>query len=409
MLKKYSLIGSVLITPRKIVKNAEFIINDNIIESMGKKAKYHLNLKNDSYIYPAMINVHDHLRGDYLPKVGPKANTFYLKCHDWEKDLRKSAAKERAKVSEKDCYFLGAYKNLFSGVTTVNDHYPHRINDKYIPDLPVRVIKDYTLHHEATSYSLNWGDGIVVEHKLAKKKNWPFIVHLEEGFDEEYQHGVEMLEQKKALDEYGVLIHCIGFSDTDIKKTKKAGSTVAWCPASNVFMYNLTCKIRKILKAGINVALGTDSTATGSINLLEEMRFARRIYRKMYGEDLGAKEIVKMVTGNPANAFRMHDKIGSLEEKKYADLLVINPRHEDPYEALVQTQIEDIELLVIEGKPIYGSTKFEELFNLKEVEYKEVTINKKKKLVQGDPIKLLKKIRKAVGYKKVLDFMPIDI
>jgi hypothetical protein len=315
---------------------------------------------------------------------------------------------ERAKTSTEDRYFLSAYKNLFSGVVTANDHFPHEWNEPFIPRLPMRVIRNYTLAHESSSYDLKWGEGIEIEHARALKNNFPFITHLEEGFDEESQRGVDILEELGCLDDHTVLIHCIGFSDEDIQKTRRAGAHIAWCPASNVFMFNVTMKIRKMLEAGINVGLGTDSTATGSVNILEEMRFARDIYRKMYGEDLAARTLVDMVTVNPAKAFRMQKETGHLAEGKLADLLVIRQRKDDPWESLVATRVEDIELLVQEGTPIYGDARHEELFTARGGQYSAVSVRGRQMLVRGDPAGLMERVRKAVGFRKVLDFIPLD-
>jgi len=406
----YSLSNITLVTPDKVHRDQSVKVEQKRIAAIGAKAKFDISSADgDLFLYPGLINVHDHLRGDYLPRVGPKPGNYYLNWAPWDNDLKSSEVyKERAAITIEQNYFLGAYKNLFSGVVTVNDHFPHEFNEEFIPVLPIRVIQNYTLAHECSSYDLKWGDGIEAEHARAVKNNCPFITHLEEGFDEEAQRGIEILEELHCLDDYDILIHCIGFSDEDIKKTKKAGAAVGWCPASNIFMFNLTCKIRKILEAGIPVSLGTDSTHTGSVNLLEEMRFARKTYRRMYGEDLPAHTLVQMVTANPAAAFRMQDKIGSVEEGKLADLLLIKPRDNDPYEALVNAEMKDIELLIQEGRPIYGSVKYEELF-AGSSDYTQLSVGGREMLVKGDPAALLAGIRKAVGFKKVLDYLPFDV
>jgi cytosine/adenosine deaminase-related metal-dependent hydrolase len=163
-----------------------------------------------------------------------------------------------------------------------------------------------------------------------------------------------------------------------------------------------------MLREGVNVAIGTDSTHTGSVNLLEEMRFARGTYRRLYGEDLEASTIARMVTSNPARAFWLGDSTGSIESGKYADLLVLRPRHADPYEALLAAQIEDIELLLYEGTPILGAAEHEELFGLREVPYTRVSVRGRKMCVKGDPGGLLARVREAVGHKKVLDYLPLD-
>ncbi|MBN1524025.1 MAG: amidohydrolase family protein [Spirochaetales bacterium] len=407
--KSYSLEGQALVSPQKVLKEKIIKCNSKKIESIGKEAKYHVKLA-DSFIFPALINLHDHLRGDYLPRVGPKPGTFYLNWAPWDKDLKSSEVyKERADLTVDECYELGAYKNLFSGVCTVNDHFPHEINGHVIPGLPIRVIQNYTLAHECSSYDLQWGDGIEIEHERAIKKNYPFITHLEEGFDEESQRGIDILENLKCLDEYGVLIHCVGFSESDIKKAKKAKVTIGWCPASNIFMYNFTCKIRKMIDTGLNIAIGTDSTHTGSVNLLEEMRFARKIYRKMYGEDLDPKIITQMATINAARGFRMEKEIGTLETGKLADILAIKQKHDDPYESLLAANIHDIDLLVLEGNPIFGGIEYKELFKHRGITAQEVSIKKRNMLVTGNPVGLLNRVREVVGRKKVLDYMPLDV
>ncbi len=409
MLNYFSMSNLTVVTPLKIIKKGSIKIKNGTIGISGKRAEYNIEFDDNIYCYPAIINVHDHLRGDYLPRVGPEPGKYYLNWSYWDNDLKSSPVYgERANISVDNCYFLGAYKNLFSGTVTVNDHFPHEFNEPFIPKLPVRLISEYTLAHECSSFDLKWGDGIEIEHKRALQRNYPFITHLEEGFDAESQRGIEILEDLDCLDDHDVFIHCLGFSEQDIKKVKNSGASVVWCPASNIFMFNVTCKIKKMIEAGINISIGTDSTHTGSINILAEMRYARKLYRRMYGEDLPAKKVVEMVTVNPAKAFRMHDRIGSIEEGKLADLLLIRADGQDPYEALVNTAMEGIELLFRAGVPVYGSSKYRDLFDIKDVDYTEISVKGRPMLVQGDPAGLMYDIREAVGFEKKLDFMPMD-
>jgi hypothetical protein len=410
MLTTYSLSGLTVVTPDTATASTSIQVDQKKLGRLGGRCKFEVRFGDGYAAFPALINIHDHFNGNYLPKVGPAHGEFYVKWLDWERDLRNAdvVKVERAKTSTEDRYFLSAYKNLFSGVVTANDHFPHEWNEPFIPKLPMRVIRNYTLAHESSSYDLKWGEGIEIEHARALKNNFPFITHLEEGFDEESQRGVDILEELGCLDDHTVLVHCIGFSDEDIQKTRRAGAHIAWCPASNVFMFNVTMKVRKMLEAGINIGLGTDSTATGSINILEEMRFARDTYRRMYGEELAARTLVNMVTVNPAKAFRMQKETGNLAEGKLADVLVMKQHKEDPWESLVAMRIEDIELLVQEGVPIYGDARHEELFRARGVQYTTVSVKGRPMLVRGDPAGLMERVRKAVGFRKILDFIPLD-
>lgn len=369
-----------------------------------------LDLGENSFVYPALINTHDHLQGNYLPRVGPPEGTFYLTWLPWDNDLKASATfVERSRLSRKELYTLSAYKNLFSGVVTVNDHFPHALNRNILPALPIRAILNYGLSHEASSYDLKWGDGIEEEHQRAAQNGWPFITHLAEGFDEESMGAVDKLERLGVLDACCLLVHCIGLSDGDIKKVARAGASISWCGASNMLMFNVTCKIRKFLKAGINVSIGTDSSATGSCNLLEEMRYDRELFRRIYGEDLPPKTIFEMVTVNAARAFKMQESTGVLEAGKWADILVLKGRTGDPYENLVSAAMGDIELVTLAGKPIYGEIRFLELLGGKLPRgYSRIKVSGRDMFVRGDPAALYLGIRKKVGFKKVLDFLPFE-
>ncbi|MBN2535624.1 MAG: amidohydrolase family protein [Spirochaetales bacterium] len=409
MQESYSLSGISILTSGSFLEKSSIKINQSEIQDIGTVSDKDIKVKGEAYLYPAIINVHDHFRGNYLPKVGPKEGTFYLNWSYWDNDLKSAPVyEEREKNTVEDLYALSMYKNIFAGVVTVNDHYPHNKNNKYVTKMPIRVVTDYTLVHAISSLSLNWGDPIEVEHKKAIDNNFPFITHCAEGFDKETQAAVKTLEKVKCLDDHDVLVHCIGFSDEDIKKVQKVGATIVWCPGSNMYMFNVTCKIRKILEAKINVCIGTDSTHSGTANILEEIRWAREVYKRMYHEEISPETLFKLVTINPARAFRMQHKIGSIEIGKLADLLLIKPGDKDPYNAIVNLQMEDIELLTCNGNPVYGAREYEELFKLRDVEYTKIKVRNRDKLIIGDPVRLMSRIRKAVGYKKTFDFIPLD-
>jgi cytosine/adenosine deaminase-related metal-dependent hydrolase len=399
--------GIVVSYGKKTCRGGLAVSGEKLLSAAGGRS---FDLGEKSFVYPSLINTHDHLQGTYLPAVGPEKGEFYLTWQPWDKDLKASDTfRERSKLTREELYRISAYKCIFSGVTTVNDHFPQAINGPILPTLPIRAILEYGLAHEASSYDLQWGDGIEIEHKRAVENNWPFITHLSEGFDDEAMRGVEALEKRGVLDNHCLLVHCIGFSDEDIKKVAKAGASVSWCAFSNMLMFNVTAKIRKMLEAGINVTIGTDSSATGSVNLMAEMRYARELYRKMYGEDLPAKKIFEMVTVNAARAFWMADRVGTLEEGKLADLLVLKGRMDDPYENLVSASAGDIELLILAGKPLYGETRFMDLLGGSlPPDYSIITVGRRSMFIIGDPAALYREVRKRVGFKKVLDFLPFE-
>lgn len=404
----YVLTNEMIVSPGRSVRKGSLGIKGEKIVSAKSKKK--IDLSEKSFVYPSLINTHDHLQGNYRPPVGPKEGNFYLTWLPWDNDFKASKTfEERSKLSRENLYALSGYKCLFSGVTTVNDHFLHSLNSQILPTLPIRAIQGYGIAHECTSYDLKWGDGIEIEHERAVKNNWPFITHLSEGFDEEAMHSIEKLKSLKVLDSHCLFIHCIAFSDEDIESTAKAGASVSWCGFSNMFMFNVTAKIRKMLKAGVNVTIGTDSSATGSANLLAEIKYDRELYRKLYGEDLPAEKLFEMTTINAAKAFRMQDQIGSLDEGKLGDIIVLKAKNGDPYENLVNAGMEDIELLVLAGMPLYGELRFLDIFDGKLPHgYTQIKVGNKAMFVKGDPAGLYSEVREKLGFKKNLDYLPFE-
>ncbi|MDR0494325.1 MAG: amidohydrolase family protein [Treponema sp.] len=405
---KYSLSGGTIASYGKKAYTGDLNIRDKII--VTERGPVTVDLRGKSCVYPSLINTHDHLQGNYLPPVGPPPGTFYNNWLPWDNDLKASETfKERSRLTREDLYALSGYKCLFSGVTTVNDHFPQAINREILPTLPIRAILEYGLAHECSSYDLKWGDGIEVEHERAVKNKWPFITHLNEGFDDEARAGVRNLEKLKVLDEHCLFVHCISFDDDDIQKAARAKASVSWCGRSNMFMFNVTARVRDLLKAGVNVTIGTDSSATGSFNLLTEIKYDRELYRSLYGDDLPAQTMFEMMTRNAARAFWMLDRTGTLDEGKWADILVLKTTSDDPYENLVNAGMNDIELLVLEGAPIYGETRFLDIFGGKlPAAYTQIEVGGRAMFVKGDPAGLYAETRRKIGFKKVLDYLPFE-
>lgn len=364
------------------------------------------------FVYPALINAHDHLIGSYSPAVLNQSP--YLSWLTWDNILKSSLVfSERQTLDLGDLYQLGSYKNLFGGTTTVMDHVPHFLGSAYREDSPIRILKDYCLSHSIGTYSLDWGEGPTFEYADAVKKNIPYVTHIGEGWDEESQDSLRLLEKWNALGEHSVLVHGIPYGAKEIQKLKSSRANMVWCPSSNANLFGKIPPIAGFLGAGIPVSLGTDLALTGSGNLLFELRQARKLYQENFSEDISPKTLFEMVTANPAKALRIDKNLGSIQKGKYADLLVLPKKHEDPYENLLQSEPVDIVLLTKEGVPILADGKLEGLVADLGQKLESISLSssqdseKREKLVMGSPKNLLKKIQLSLGYKKDLAFLPI--
>ncbi|WP_034387246.1 amidohydrolase family protein [Deinococcus sp. YIM 77859] len=87
------------------------------------------------------------------------------------------------------------------------------------------------------------------------------------------------------LDELGVLaarptlVHLANVTPEDIARVARAGCTVVTCPRSNAHLACGTFPWAQVAAAGVEIALGTDSVASGgSLDVREEVAFARTLY-----------------------------------------------------------------------------------------------------------------------------------
>jgi hypothetical protein len=105
----------------------------------------------------------------------------------------------------------------------------------------------------------------------------------------------------------------------------------------------------------------------------------------------------------------MQDRIGTLDEGKLGDIMVVKANNDDPYENLVNTNMADIELLVLAGMPIYGEARFIDIMGGSlPPGYTQIEVGGRSMFVKGDPAGLYNELRRKVGFKKVLDFLPFD-
>jgi hypothetical protein len=71
--------------------------------------------------------------------------------------------------------------------------------------------------------------------------------------------------------------------------------------------------------------------------------------------------------------------------------------------------MEDIELLTLAGKPLYGEMRFIDLFKGElPAGYSRITVANRPMFVIGDPGLLYRETRKKIGFKKILDFLPFE-
>ncbi|RYG50671.1 hypothetical protein EON66_11610, partial [archaeon] len=102
---------------------------------------------------------------------------------------------------------------------------------------------------------------------------------------------------------------------------------VVHCPNSNMKLASGFCPVAKLLAAGVNVAIGTDSASSNnSLDFFGEMKMAAVLAKGVASDAtcVPAWQALRMATLNGALALGMESDIGSLEVGKAADMIAVD-------------------------------------------------------------------------------------
>ncbi len=169
---------------------------------------------------------------------------------------------------------------------------------------------------------------------IAAEADYPVMMHIHETNDEvvqgEKEYGIRPVARLEKLGLLGpnlIAVHCVHLNPLEIDLYARLGVHVAHCPASNLKLASGIAPISAMLKAGINVGIGTDGAASNNrLDMLGETRLASLLQKGMTGDAaaLPAHQKLEMATLNAAKALGWQDEIGSLVEGKAADMTAID-------------------------------------------------------------------------------------
>jgi 5-methylthioadenosine/S-adenosylhomocysteine deaminase len=121
--------------------------------------------------------------------------------------------------------------------------------------------------------------------------------------------------------------HGVWLADDERKRLADAGASVSHNPGSNLKLGSGVADMRRMLSAGINVAVGTDGTASSdNLNAFEAMRLACYLSRaKDHPVDqwISAREALYAATEAGAKALGF-EKVGRIEKGWKADLVFLD-------------------------------------------------------------------------------------
>ena len=181
-----------------------------------------------------------------------------------------------------------------------------------------------------------------------------WFVHLSEGVDQSSKDEFDALWNKGLIMDETIVIHGTALDSTQFSQMASVDSELVWSPLSNLLLYGDTTDVVAADQAGVSISISPDWGPSGSKNNLHELKVADMWNTNNLGNHFSNYELVQMVTSNPADATGWTPFVGRIKADLYADLVVIDTFHEDPYRNLIEAIDADVALTVVQGKAVFG-------------------------------------------------------
>jgi 5-methylthioadenosine/S-adenosylhomocysteine deaminase len=173
------------------------------------------------------------------------------------------------------------------------------------------------------------------------------------------QRNVEYLHAVGITGPHVMLAHCVHLNDSEMELLARTETRVAHCPSSNQKLGSGIAQVTKLIERGVSVSLGADGAACNNrLDMFTEMRGAALLQKVLSGaEALPAKRVLRMATIDGARALGLENEIGSLEEGKRADLIVVDldrlhltPRTDVASTIVYAAQASDVRTVLVGGE-----------------------------------------------------------
>lgn len=378
------------------IKRADILVEDDRIKKIG-----YIDCDVDKIIdatnkivMPGLINAHTHVGMSLFRGVADEEELM-----NW---LTKSIWPVEDKMTAGDVYsasMLSAIEMIKSGTTTFNDQYFFEEETAKVAErLGLRAILSRCIIGEgeaalqriveAEELYNNWhnkGDGrikiCVGLHApytcppetirrgiaLADRLGTPIHIHYLETKDEVKQMkdmydmtSTEYLKKAGMFNYHVMLAHGVYVDDESLETLREISGGIVHNPVSNQKLGSGIADIKKLRENGINIALGTDGQgSTNTLDMFEEIKTAAYLQKVTYNsaKALSGEDVIKMATIEGARVLGIDSEVGSLEEGKKADIIIIdtNKPHLCPihniYSLLAYSVNDaDVETSIIDGK-----------------------------------------------------------
>ena len=348
-------------------------------------------------VMPGLINTHTHVAMALLRGISDDVPLMeWLQEHIWPIE---------GKMAYQEVYDgarLGILEMLMGGTTTFVDMYPY---EEAVADAAesagIRALvspcpMDFRMEHFENDwrqvqkrfsdsplitmwmgphaiYTLS-GEHLQRSISLSKELGVGSHVHLAETQTEQdnsmTQYGMsptEYFEKEGLFSTKTLAAHCVVMSDHDIEILARNGVSVAHNPQSNMKLASGIAPVKKMLDAGVNVAIGTDGASSNNdLDMWEEMRTASLLQKVSTFDPcaIPAYTALQMATVNGAKAIGREGELGVLAAGALADILIVNLEQPHLYphtnlisELVYSAHASDVETVIVNGKIVVQERK----------------------------------------------------
>jgi 5-methylthioadenosine/S-adenosylhomocysteine deaminase len=204
---------------------------------------------------------------------------------------------------------------------------------------------------------------------LSDKTGAPLVIHVSETRKEvdditksKGASPVDYLARIGFLNNRTVAAHMVFPGPGEIEVLKRLGVGVVHNPQSNMKLASGVAPVPQMIKADLNLGLGTDGAASNNdLNMWEEMDTAAKLHKVFSGDPkvVTAQEAFELATLRGARALHMEREIGSIEVGKRADLVIVDlddlnqlPSYNIYSQLVYATKADDVRTVVIEGRVV---------------------------------------------------------
>jgi 8-oxoguanine deaminase len=401
---------------RREIQDGGIFVRDRVIEHVGASAGLPNSADRivdarDMVILPGLVNTHHHLY-QTLTRAVPFAQNAVL--FEWLRTLYPIWAKLTPEAVYTSA-LVGLAELMLSGCTTTADHL-YLVPNESRHDDEIRAAQEIGIRFHPTRGSMSLGEskgglppdsltqdeetilrdtrrvietfhdaepysmcrvgvapcspfsvtpGLMRESAgLARSYKVRLHTHLAETKDEELfclgKFGKRPVEYAESLGWLGNDVwfaHSVWVDDDEVLRYARTGTGVAHCPSSNMLLASGIAPIRKMMRAGVQVGLGVDGSASNDAShMLHEARQAMLLQRVLGNpEAMTARQALELGTLGGARVLGRTD-IGSLEPGKAADFIGINLNRlnyagsHDPIAAIVFCDSPSVDLAMINGR-----------------------------------------------------------